>query len=630
MATRSDTAFTIGYAPSLLPDELLYSWLGRLVALNALGSHRQCLQQLFGSRDIVPSADLPTRIESLRHCLGASSPFDCPDRLIEASTVYAYHRPFLPPQRHEKIRQILLYGGGKGLKTLMGRVANGFGARPPLQRCVACTEEDVSEHGSPFWHRAHQLPGVTCCTRHRLSLQAGGTHSLSMQKTRFILAPGSTPNSSPAIAGDQQLRFALLSQELLLAQLPAQDHDVRRAVYLRAIAGQGLLDSKGRVDYDAMCARLRQHYEDFEDFPHHQRLLAPTSHPLGWLRDLIECRPRALHPICHLLLIGWGFGSVDSFSQAMRALGNDPQRNREPSLHSRSVPVPDISPSCAELLLRDPSRSCRAVAEVLHLCVTTVATRRRAMGIPISERRKTLDPCRLTAIEADLLLGAHPACIAKRHGVSLSTVYRVRTQCAADLRDHTDGNQLLERDVRRQRWLRLLAAAADVGSVSISAARNADPAAYAWLYRNDRPWLQRTNAPLRGPASVSRRVDWGAREKKLCLQLEQHVDLLRSYTNRGRISKTKLLSHLGDAMVRANLDKMPRLHLALEAKTETQAMFRRYRIDRAIYQLIQQGKPLQAWRILRAAGIQKWTTELYLHARTQALRAMYNEMSTTR
>ena len=36
--------------------------------------------------------------------------------------------------------------------------------------CPLCMQEEMERYGEPYWHRLHQLPGVTCCITHKVKL----------------------------------------------------------------------------------------------------------------------------------------------------------------------------------------------------------------------------------------------------------------------------------------------------------------------------------------------------------------------------------------------------------------------------------------------------------------------------
>lgn len=609
----------IGYMPSVLPDELLYSFLARFLAYNALQDPKIYLEQLFGTKDIIPGIDLPTRLEALNRCFARFAPYDCADDLINATTLYPYHRPFLAIERHNAARQILLFGGGKGLKVLMGRVANRFGANTPLRYCVRCLEEDIACHGVPFWHRSHQLPGITCCTTHHLELVAYAVPGISTDKRRLILAPGNPVGRPlPGKSHANQVRFARLSRDWLETGLPALDPLLRQRIYLEAIQALGFRSRKTGVDYDTLADALRHHYADFTGFIHRDRLLATHITPLAWLRSLVDRPARSLHPICHLLLIGFLFGTIDEFRRALLAAGRaDIGCPTSPCYVSNFSEVNNF-PGQHDQRLYDTSISCRKLAQLLGLSVTTVVLRRRALGVAIAERRKHLYAEKLTTIRAALAKGLSPSTIAQQNGVSVGTVYRLRAQAPELLESH--GRALLDmaRVEHRRTWRQAVESHQNVG---VSAVRATATSTYAWLYRHDREWLLRSSTALHPPCKRTRRVNWAERDAELCRHLMQHVNSVMARVNRPRISKTLMLRAVGDAMVRTNAIRLPRLQTMLSELEETPLEFQIFRIDRAIQQLDAQGLPITLWRIQRLAGIREFTENLraYVVSKTHEL-----------
>ena len=304
----------VAYTPNFLPDELLISWLSRLVVLNALGKGGNGLENLFGSNDLVISIDLPTRLADLHNRIGDSSPFDTPAQMIELGSVFPYHRPFLDMERSSRITDMLLHGSAKGLKNLIGRVANGFGANPPLRYCVKCVAGDILRFGSSYWRRRDQLPGVQCCTEHGISLACFSVPNSYAARLRLpVPAELLDASESTTNATKQQLEFSSLSRDLLYAKLAAIAPSLRQSVYRNQATANGFGTTNGKINYRKLANAIRSHYNDFDGFEHQVRLLSSANEPLSWLRALISRPFRASHPICHLLLIGFLFHSVDRF-----------------------------------------------------------------------------------------------------------------------------------------------------------------------------------------------------------------------------------------------------------------------------------------------------------------------------
>jgi len=627
----------VSYAPALLPDELLYSWLARVAALNAMGAPRDVLDLLFGCRTLVPSVDLPTRLLAMAHRLGGWLPFATLDQLLEGGTLLPYHRPFLTAENHLRAHHCLLHGNGQGLKTLMGRVANRFGAHPALRSCPGCLADSWSRYGSLYWMRRHQLPGVNCCAIHGVPLQ--GMPLQARTHRQRLLLPIATPGRQRAILADaRQLRFAQLSQDLVEGALPVIAPVQRAATYRTAALALGYGTRRGRVDFPTLVDAVRQRFDDFESFDHQRRLLSTAAQPLSWLRPLFDKPQRSLHPICHLLLIEFLFGSVAAFKAACAACDVVPQARAldNPSL-AQAATAPGspgaagvhASPSARandhEDILRDLSLSCREVAARIGKSVTTVVAWRRARAIPIRERRKSLHQTVIDRVLKSIgSLCSLPA-VAAQTGVSLSSVYRILAQYPATPRPRQDASDIAQEPLRRARWVAALRACGKNGIGLVTAARVRAGADYAWLYRHDRVWLASTT-PKAEPPSPHRskgpdRVDWARRDAELCQLLQLQIGVLREEVPPRRLTKARLMRPLGETMVRRNLGQLPELDALLNRSVESALAFGMRRVDHAIALLAREGTQLQIWRIQRLAGLRSWSIDLTAHANQQVTKA---------
>ena len=606
----------IGYAPALLPDELLYSWVARLAVLNAMGTPRECLARIFGCDTLVPGIDLPTSLLAVWQQLEGWLPFGTVDELLDAGTLLPYHRPFLTELRYESVRQTLLRGNGKGLKTQMGRVANRFGANPSLRWCAQCSTNSLVRHGSPYWMRRHQLPGVSCCTIHGIQLQHVQLSTRTNSQQLILPSPAATmPQQQQQRADAQQLRFAALSEELLVSELPVINPKQRSTAYRDAAMALGYRSRHGRVDYPGLSVAVRRQFGDFEGFDHRERLLSTSARPLRWIADLIERSDRSAHPICHLVLIDFLFGSVAAFKNACTALSHaDTPTAREAALQFSYVE--DRSPAAppaidSEAVLQDTALSCRRAARMLGKSVTTIVSQRRARGIAIRERRKSITPAVMKRIRLELNTSTPPSIVASRCGVSVSTVYRVRAQLPSS--GPTQLVQRLEEEtaMRRRRWTMALNSCRAAGG---KAARGIAPADYAWLYRHDREWLASTTMTARRPRVPRARVDWAERDAQLTELMLKHLEVLRSETPPTRITRDRLIRPLGKAMVQRNQQRLPNLHSQINQAAESQEEFRVRRVDYAIASIVRTGQDLKLWRVKRLSGLRLWSEALTAHA----------------
>ncbi|WP_312165773.1 TnsD family Tn7-like transposition protein [Massilia timonae] len=603
----------LGFMPELLPDELLYSFLARTVALNALGKSKQCIESLFGSSNVILSRDLPTRLQYLHTRLGSYSPVASPHELSEIGTLYPYHRPFLSVERDTAVNKLLFYGNGKGLKALLGRLANGFGAGIDLRMCDSCAREDVSAYGTTYWRRSHQLPGVTVCQRHATVLITQRPSNKTDQKQRFLL-PNWDGNllSSADIATRHQIAFSLISAEVLHASLPVLGQRRCGLAYIRAISQLGLYD-KGRVQYSGFAKLVRQHYEDFADFPHRTRLLSTQKTPLAWIRTIIERPNRACHPICHLVLVNFLFKSFKDFLKALESINVE---ETPTTVHRVQANVQaDLE---HEAIYKDISLSCRAVARMIGISVTSVVSRRRSLGVVVAKRRKYIDEDQIT--KAIILLKERRpiAEVALLCNISESTVYRIRRENAEVFNSLLSVAAEHERDRRRRDWM---SAAEPYFYAGITVARSHAPAAYAWLHRHDREWLTKSYAHLPRRRQSLVRVDWAERDRELCTLMRTRASEMQLGSVRYRVSRSLLMRMIGEASFRKNEHRLPNVKKLIENLVESPFSYELRRLDMAVHELHLAGKQLSMWRVRRAAGIRNWTDthSVYLNWKTKTV-----------
>lgn len=582
--------------PDLLPDELLYSFLGRLMLLNALPRPQQSLKTLVGGHQPIPGIEFPHGVATLDAALGTASPGA--DLLLERATLLPYHRAFLPDGRAQLVFERLRYGRTAGLKAAIGLAANRFGAFTELRYCPQCAREDHFLHGVSYWRRSHHLPGVQVCAHHGLSLVHCSTPSRTGSKQALMLPPGDIRllgQGPPAEAS--QTRFAQLSTHALHATHTPTSHAHRVAVYQRAAIENGFAGARARIEYRLLADALLVHHQGFAAFEHRDRLLSTTAAPLAWLRPLLARPERAVHPICHLVLIDFLFGSWTAYEDALGSKQAIPVQVLQ---GTGSEPPPPESRTHSTGPVLDPMLSCRQAAQLARLCVTTVATRRRAAGVPVASRRKMLCGPMMERVRKLVLEGLSPALVAEQTGVSMSTAYRVRREHGQTIEHQRALRQLETQQAHRDAWLELAAQ-----RLTVNAARKHRRACYAWLYRNDREWLAATNAKFSKPLRSTMRIDWAARDRDWSDRVRALACDLHARHPRRRLSPSALLREIGQWTCRANRRKLPMTTAQIQRASQTRAEFQHLRMDEAIDSMLQEGAALQPSRVLKRAGLRR-------------------------
>lgn len=593
MAPRGPLPFT----PLHQKDEALYSHLGRVNAYNCCaGSSRRFLHEVFGDMKAVSSADLPSKLGSMLHRWPEVSPYPTLDEVIAKTTQYPYHRPFMPAERWNELVRRAACGPGSSLKTWLGLVAHRFSASAIFRSCIECDRLSWDTEGVLYWHRAHMLPGVVVCPIHRTPLIEHFMQSKDSARSALRLPPlAGTPAMVARSSLSSLTRFSVTSGDALWSEDRELTGELCVATYRARLKELGLCSTSGRVRWAELSSLILEANDGFRGWSAGERISERTGSALGWLYGLLRGRERLCHPLTHIVLINLLFGSFAAYAAAAKAPQGD-------SLID-VTPAPTDTAPIAPVDIADCAVSCRAAALKLGVSVTTVVKRRRALGLPISERRKILTPERLAIVQRRLSIGTSATQVAEDSHLSLSSVYRIRFEMG--LRPPPFATMPANAfAMYRKRWV-----STGLIATSVKQRRVLDGSAYAWLYRHDRAWL--TTGPGRSARPASRkvrhpRIDWEKRDENYARRIGAVAADHRSRLSRRRLSASALLRAAGPpSSIRAHLFRLPRTREALRTHSETVESFQKLRYAHARASLIDSNGFFPQWKALKMAGLRQ-------------------------
>lgn len=150
-------------APRLYPDELLSSGLVRFCRWYNLRF------KVF-AREVLHMPQLRANFLSIWP-LASIAPFYkvSPEQLLWNHTTLPYATGFVTGESYELARRAALHGG-RGMAHLLAVMQNASFGLATRKLCLRCVQEDLAQFGETYWHRAHNLPGVRMCAKHRCSL----------------------------------------------------------------------------------------------------------------------------------------------------------------------------------------------------------------------------------------------------------------------------------------------------------------------------------------------------------------------------------------------------------------------------------------------------------------------------
>lgn len=135
------------------PNELLYSAIARYHFYSGNLDCKDTLEELFGSRCVIPSVEIGSYFSVLAEKLG---PHYSVESLLSNHTIYPYYASFLSKARQQEVLQDVLQDG-QALYTRLGMIAGSVCKKDGLYYCAECAKADDAQYGEPYIHREHQL-----------------------------------------------------------------------------------------------------------------------------------------------------------------------------------------------------------------------------------------------------------------------------------------------------------------------------------------------------------------------------------------------------------------------------------------------------------------------------------------
>lgn len=297
------TTRRLAFFPAALPDETLHSRISRYHRLSGNPQERQTLDETFGTHLLVATANLPSHLTAILATLPVHAQLSM-EQLINGATVLPYFRPFLRSGQAAQCLQAMSSQNACGMKIGIGLVASRIGARNAFRYCRQCRAEDEQLHGSAYWHRAHNLPGVLVCHRHKnvlIELRSGlvrlHRHRLFLPTDSWV-EEGASPTSVPAAHLEELFRLAASSAYLLVTPLPQIPAPLLRSFYREKAAGRGWIDHHGRIQ-SAAVVHASDHFA-LGQVPDADLKFCAQPH---WIFKLLHRHRTAMHPLKHLALL---------------------------------------------------------------------------------------------------------------------------------------------------------------------------------------------------------------------------------------------------------------------------------------------------------------------------------------
>lgn len=472
-----------------LPDECFYSLCSRQHFFWCNQSPEKTLNSLFGNSVKSFTHDFPKNLNLLNKY--AKSMWGTPEDIICEHTIAAIFFPFQSPESVHALKQALSGPRLSSFKYRLGLVTGRFGGEHPLKACVECMTADRSVYGAAYWHLSHQFPGVTTCPMHGRLLMESKENRQWSRGFQWLLPdePALVATCQPAVSPSTLTALhAMSNSAVTLSKLGITnqfDLSTVAQMYKEAVSNLGAPQKwrEASADCFAQYCSLLQPFPPFSALPSSRRcaiefISQMTRKPRGYC-----------HPLKHLTLISWLFGSLESFVDAYQQLKKQSKISGTGNIQALGL------------------------SQIIEVQLSKIT---RKTGTP--RPKKIFSDLKEKILDA-LITGTSKKEVCSRFEISISTVNRLLRMNPIAEQQIINKLFLKKREKQRNAWDTLVE---QTPNSSANIIKRLAPNVYAWLYRNDRSWLLSKTGSLpsgRGGNYVT--VNWDARDENLCTLIKK-------------------------------------------------------------------------------------------------------------
>ena len=635
----------IGSWPDPRPGELFYSICARFSERVRYPSKRSVVTELFGTENAIACISLPSHLDYFIAQLPPCSNLDA-KRIIDEYTLLPFFAPFLPPERHLRLRQDMYSSNGPAIHMRAGLMASHVPLPQWLRFCPQCVEEDRRRFGECHWHRIHQVPGVEICPLHKVWVRNSAAPARNVHtRYEFISAESAIYEALPEEIDENEQFFEILfalaldAQWLLNQRGLSQNLLTLRHRYHRGLANLGLSTYRGRIDKNALLSRFKNMYA-FELLRLlHCELDECTED--NWLVRLAHKPDHAQHPLHHLLLIHCLGQTAEAFfrlSTQSKPFGDGPWPCLNPVCHHyRQLQVSECSITYSPNVSGKPigGFSCTCGFTYLRAGPDTSAedrfkmSRVQTFGHIWEERLSQLwEDETISLREIARQLGVDPLTI-KRHASRLGLPFPRPVSRTCQLNETQKLCSPLRRiseqgisEEYRARWINALQ---EYKGMGVKFIRGKFPKLYEWLYRHDTAWLKAHLPAKFGAQRQVSPVNWQQRDQQLAQLVEISAHRLRHQAGKPtQITLAAIGRDIGQlALLQQHLPKLPVVAQLLGSLVETREAFAIRRIQWVTQQYEEERYHPTRWEFIKRAGIERIVAELSVsEALNEALRKL--------
>ena len=289
--------------PMPYPDELIYSVIARYAVHNGILSPKYLTEELFNSRNLTPTYDLPSHLDRLAGYLPGH--YDALI-LISQHTLLPIYQPFQPDTVMRYAVQALRNEQYQSLHTKLGKNASRIKAVSFFRFCPHCWQEQMEQYGEVYWKRSWQITGYEYCTGHQQPLFISSIPCNGIDRKFYFAHLNALKESSQLVFNPQDvnhhIELAGLIEELLAHSTPfnVQDFSTVSDAYFLILKDRELLSGRKNINYEKVRQLVIEYWgESFLQYYHLGDLLSENC----WLKNICRKHRKAFSYLEHLIVL---------------------------------------------------------------------------------------------------------------------------------------------------------------------------------------------------------------------------------------------------------------------------------------------------------------------------------------
>ncbi|MEK5063658.1 TnsD family Tn7-like transposition protein [Cytobacillus sp. FSL R5-0596] len=581
----------LGFFPTPYPDELFYGTLARYHVYSGNRYTYNSIIDLFG-KNVMINVWWQGNIFFLVNRLPVLCFLD-EETIINRQTLLPLFSLFMERNRGTLMRQASINENGEKalLRSLVG--IQGLVDRN-LFYCPICVANDKHQYNEAYWHRVHQIPGVFVCPEHETQLKQ---YVLDKSKQVVPLRDinwidiNNVPNKQEQISDNLKEVLVEIAKDfkyLLITDLKHIDVEILNKIYRYKLIQKNLASIFGSIN-------RKRFIQEFEDYYGTEVLKYLEFNYKNLLSRFLQKSKRTFSPLCHVLIMRFLAGSVESFIETNMhspLFGSGPWYCLNPAAaHYKELCVKDISVGYSEFTKKPLAvLSC-------ELC----GFKYSYLGVPDSEEKeqvfhrvvefgpvwenqlKILIQKEVSLKQISSILGVQPRKVKqKAESLGISTDWKLCKGQNCETRFDE------KRRKYRKEWLEIKSAN---NQLSRSELYKLNSRLSSWLIRNDFDWYEDNVPQTNQQYRKEQKRCWSYRDEELFREVKRIIDAWNDRDKPIRITKSRIFDLVGKSYLRySQLDKLHRTNTYIESVIESIEDFQIRKVKWAIATLKKEDK----------------------------------------